>query len=110
MPLYGSVLDKFRVEKQALNDEAMAYDRVVGDDIERDSREKQLAALLDQKRLSENLETIRARRNNLELKARLQDCVGATRTNAVSYQVKCIAKGTRHRGSKKQNSRGDRPI
>ena len=73
-------------------DEAVAYDRAAGDDIERDSRKKQLAALLDRKRLSENLETIRARRNDLELRARLQECVGATRTNAVSHQVSALRK------------------
>ena len=40
-----SALDILRVKKQALSDEAVACDRAAGNDIERDSRKKQLAAL-----------------------------------------------------------------
>ena len=88
----GSVIDKLHAEKQALSDEADAYDRTAGDDAERENRKRQLAALLDQKRLSENLETIRARRKDLELRARLQECVSAAKTNALSLQVNALRK------------------
>ena len=43
--LDGSALDKLPVEKQALADEAVSYDRAAENDIERHSRKKQLAAL-----------------------------------------------------------------
>ena len=88
--LDGSVIDKLRSERQTLADEAAAYDAAAGDDAEREYRKNQLAGLLDRKRLTENLETIRARRNDLELRARLQECVGAAKTNAVSRQVSVL--------------------
>ncbi len=88
--LDGSVIEKLRAEKKALEAEAVAFDRAAGDDADREKRKNKLASLLDQKRLSENLETIRARRNDLELRARLLDCVGETKTNAVSYQVSAL--------------------
>ena len=90
--LDGSVIEKLRAEKKVLADEAVAFDAAAGDDADRENRKKKLASLLDQKRLSENLETIRARRNDLELRARLEECVGATKTNAVSYQVSALRK------------------
>ena len=88
--LDSSIIDKLRAEEQALVEEANAYDKVAGDDAEREKRKKRLGDRLDRKRLSENLETIRARRNDLELRARLQDCVNATKTNAVSLQVNAL--------------------
>ena len=91
-PLDSVIIDKLLVEKQALGDEADAYNKAAGDDAEREEHKKQLADLLDRKRLSENLETIRARRNDLELRTRLQDCVGASKTNAVSLQVNALRK------------------
>ena len=90
--LAGSVIVRLREEKQALTDEAAAYDVAAGDDTERENRNTQLAVLLDRKRLSENLETIRARHNDLQLRARLQECVGAAKTNAVSHQVSALRK------------------
>ncbi len=90
--LDGSVIEKLRAEKKALVDEAVAFDGVAGDDVDREIRKKKLASLLDQKRLSENLETVRARRNDLELRARLEECAGAARTNAVSHQVNALRK------------------
>ena len=90
--LAGSVIVRLREEKQALTDEAAAYDVATGDDTERENRNTQLAVLLDRKRLSENLETIRARHNDLQLRSRLQECVGAAKTNAVSHQVSALRK------------------
>ena len=90
--LDSSIIDKLHAEKQALVEEAKAYDKVAGDDAEREKRKKRLGDRLDRKRLSENLETIRARRNDLELRARLQECINATRTNAVSLQVNALRK------------------
>ena len=90
--LDGSVIDKLRAERQALGDEAAAYDMTAGDDTRGENLKKELASLLDRKRLSENLETIHARRNDLELRARLQECVGAAKTNAVSHQVSALRK------------------
>ena len=90
--LDGSVIEKLRAEKKVLADEAVAFDAAAGDDADRENRKKKLASLLDQKRLSENLETIRARRNDIELRARLEECVGATKTNAISYQVSALRK------------------
>ena len=90
--LDGSVIEKLRAEKKALANEAVAFDGVAGDDADRENRKKKLASLLDQKRLSENLETIRARRNDLELRARLEECAGAAKTNAVSHQVNALRK------------------
>ena len=88
--LDASVIENLRAEKKALAAEAVAFDRAAGDDADREKRKNKLASLLDQKRLSENLETIRARRNDLELRARLENCVGATKTNTVSYQVSAL--------------------
>ena len=90
--LDSSIIDKLRAENQALIEEANAYEKVAGDDAEREKRKRQLGDLLDRKRLSENLETIRARRQDLELRARLQECVNATKTNAVSLQVNALRK------------------
>ena len=81
------IIDELLTEKQALGDEANAYDKVAGDDAVREKLKKKLADRQDRKRLSENLETIRARRNDLELRARLQKCADETKTNAVSHQV-----------------------
>ena len=88
--LDDSVIENLRAEKQALMAEAVAFDGAAGDDAAREKRKYKLASLLDQKRLSENLKTFRARRNDLELRARLKDCVGSTKTNAVSYQVNAL--------------------
>ncbi len=88
--LDDSVIENLRAEKKALAAEAVAFDGAAGDDADREKRKNELASLLDQKRLSENLKTIRARRNDLELRACLEDCVGATKTNAVSYQVSAL--------------------
>ena len=87
-----TIIDKLSAENQALIEEANAYDKVAGDDVEREKRKRQLGDLLDRKRLSENLETIRARRNDLELQARLQECINATKTNSVSLQVNALRK------------------
>ena len=90
--LDGSVIEKLRAEKKVLVDEAVAFDGAAGDDADREKRKKKLASLIDQKHLSENLETIRARRNDLELWARLEECFGAAKTNAVSHQVSALRK------------------
>lgn len=90
--LDSSVIDKLQAEKKALADEAVAYDKAAGDDKQHEKHKTQLAALMDQKRLSESLETILARRNDLELRAKLQQCVIATKTNAVSLQVSALRK------------------
>ena len=90
--LDGSVIEKLRAEKKALANEAAAFDGASGDDVDRENRKKKLASLLDRKRLSENREIIRARRNDLELRTRLKECVGATKTNAVSRQVTAMRK------------------
>ncbi len=90
--LDGSVIDKLCTERRALADEVAAYDVAVGDGTEHEKRKKRLAALQDQKRLSENLETIRARRSDLELRGRFQECVDATKTNALSRQVSALRK------------------
>ena len=90
--LDGSVIEKLRTEKKALADEAAVFDGASGDDVDRENRKKKLASLQDRKRLSENRETIRARRNDLELMTRLKECVGATKTNAVSHQVTAMRK------------------
>ena len=88
----GSVIDQLRAEMQVLADEAASHDGVSEDDIERERQRLELTTLLDRKRLSGNLETIRARRDDIELKARLQKCVSATKTNAVSLQVRALRK------------------
>ena len=88
--LDSSIIDKLRAENQALIEEANTYDKVASDDAEREKRKGRLGDLLDRKRLSENLGSIRARRNDLELRARLQECVNATKTNAVSLQVNAL--------------------
>ena len=90
--LDSSVIEKLNAEKQALANEAAAYDKAAGDDADREKQKKQLAELLDRKRLSENLETIRARRNDLELRAKLQECIGSAKTTAVSHQVNALRK------------------
>lgn len=87
-----TIIDKLSAENKALIEEANAYDKVAADDVEREKRKRKLGDLLDRKRLSENLETIRARRNDLELRARLQECVNATKTNSVSLQVNALRK------------------
>ena len=91
-PLDSAVIDKLLLEKKALADEAVAYDKAAGDDAEREKQKKQLVELLDRKRLSENLETIRARRNDLVLRAKLQECVASSKTNAISLQVSSLRK------------------
>ena len=88
--LDASVIENLRADKKALEAEAVAFDGAAGDDADREKRKNKLASLLDKKLLSENRDTIRARRNDLELRARLEDCVGATKTNAVSYQVSAL--------------------
>ena len=90
--LDSSVIEKLNAEKQALANEAAACDKAAGDDADREKQKKQLAELLDRKRLSENLETIRARRNDLELRAKLQECIGSAKTTAVSHQVNTLRK------------------
>ena len=90
--LDGSVIDELRIDREALSKEAIAYEAAAENDTDRESREKQLADLLDQKRLSENLEKIHARHNDLKLLAQLNKCVKGVRTNAVSFQVSALRK------------------
>ena len=88
--LNDSVIKQLCAENRTLMDEAATYDRESRDDAERKNLRMQPAVLSDRKRLSENLETICARRNDLELVIRLRDCVGAVKTNAVSYKVSAL--------------------
>ena len=90
--LDSAAIDKLLAERQALGDEADSHDEATGDDTERENQRKHLANLLDRKRLSENLEAIRARRNDLELRAKLQDCVAASNTSGISRQVSALRK------------------
>lgn len=90
--LDDSVIEQLCAEERTLMDEAAAYDLESRDDAERKNLRMQLAALSDQKRLSENLGTICARRNDLELVIRLKQCVSAVRTNAVSHKVSALRK------------------
>ena len=87
-----SIINKLDGERQALAKKEEAFNRAAGDGADRERRKKQLAGLLDRKRLSENCKTILARRDDLELKARLQQCVRATKTNAVSHRVTSLRK------------------
>ena len=86
------VIDKLRAEEQALSHEAIAYDRAAGNDTDHENRKKQLATLLDRKRLSENIKNICTRRSDLELRAKLQDCANALNTYDVSLQVNTFRK------------------
>ena len=90
--LDSSVIEKLESDKQALANEAAAYDQAAADGADRDTQKIKLAGLRDRKRLSENLETIRARRNDVELRAKLQKCIGSTKTSAVSHQVNALRK------------------
>lgn len=85
--LDDSVIKQLYAEERALRDEAAAYDQSYRNDAERENLTRQLADLSDRKRLSENLTTICARRNDLERVTRLRECDTATKTNAVSHQV-----------------------
>ena len=86
------VIDKLHDEQQALTLEAVAYDKTTRNDAERENRKKQLATLLDRKRLSENIKIICTRRSDLELKAKLQDCANALNTYDLSLQVNVLRK------------------
>ncbi len=89
-PLDDAIIDQLVVEVQALEDEASALDKAAGNNAEREKNKEKLINLRDRKRFFENLETIRARRNDLESRARLQKCVNASKTNAVSHQVSVL--------------------
>ena len=90
--LNTSIIDNLRSEEQALEHEAIAYEKAAGNDTERESRKQQLAALLDRKRLSENIKKICTRRRELELRTKLQQCVSALNTYDVSLQVNAVRK------------------
>ncbi|TGG92594.1 MAG: hypothetical protein ERJ67_05680 [Aphanocapsa feldmannii 277cV] len=88
----NSIIDKLDAEKTELTKEVANFGSVAGDDTDLEKRKKRLDSLQDQKRLSENLETIRTRRNNLELKDQLEQCVKAVKTNSVSRKVSALQK------------------
>ena len=74
--LDDSVIRQLCADTQALEEEAINHDSVAAEDSERNCQLNALHTLEDQKRLSENIETILTRRNDLELRARLQQCLG----------------------------------
>ena len=82
-----SVINKLSDDSETLAREAVAHDGAAVDDSERETQRGKLNTLLDRKRLSENLIAIRERRNDLELRNRLQKCFDAARTQAVSHKV-----------------------
>ena len=85
-----SIIDVLAAELNILIEEAIGFEKVAGNDEQRELLKKRLAELQDRKRLSENLETILARRKDLELRARLQECMGASNTGGVSRKVSSL--------------------
>ena len=85
--LDDSVIRQLCADTQALEEEAINHESVAVDDGERECLRFALHTLQDQKRLSENIEAILTRRNDLELKARLQQCFDDVGTRNVSHKV-----------------------
>ena len=90
--LDGSLINKLHAEKNALADEAVTLDDTVRKYPDWEKRKKELNLLQDRKLLSENLETTLARRNDLELRTKLEDCINGVKTNAVSHQISVLRK------------------
>lgn len=90
--LEDSVINQLIAENRILKDEWKHYQEAIMEDNNQTVQKETLANLEDRKRLSENLEVIQSFRNDLELKFRLQNCVRAVKTNAVSSQVNLLRK------------------
>lgn len=79
-------------EKQSLSKVVDALDATSENDSSQEEHQKELTELLDRKRLSENVETIRALRENLELRGKLEKCLLEAKTKPVSVQVNKLRK------------------
>ena len=85
-----SVINQLSADRRALEKEANSYDSMATDDGERAIQQNELLALQDRKRMSENLNAILTRRDDLERRARLKKCLDAVGTNAVSRKVSIL--------------------
>ena len=92
VPLDCAEIDKLVAEKHALGEEAEAHERNEHGNSECEEHRRRLAELIDRKHFSECLESFQDRRNDLESRAKLQECVDATNTTVVSLQVNAFRK------------------
>ena len=84
-----SLLDTLREEEDSLNQEARVLE-AAKQDAEQEIRSKRLSQLKDTKHLADSLQIILARRQDLELRARLKECERAAKTNAVSHKANSL--------------------
>ena len=84
-----SLLDTLREEEDSLNQEARVLE-AAKQDPEQEIRSKRLSQLKDTKHLADSLQIILARRQDLELRARLKECERAAKTNAVSHKANSL--------------------
>ena len=89
-----SVIKTLHNEEKSLQEEISAFSvaNVAEMDSDQENKIKRLASLLDRKLLSKNLKLFHARRDDLELRIRLKECMSACKTNAVSRQVSAMRK------------------
>jgi len=84
-----SLLRALREEIDSLNQEARILE-AAKQNAEQEIRSKRLSQLKDTKHLADSLQIILARRQNLELKARLKECERSAKTNAVSHKANSL--------------------
>ena len=84
-----SLLDTLREEIDSLNKEARALEKA-NQDSEQEIRSNRLSQLKDTKHLADSLPIVLARRQDLELRARLKECERAAKTNAVSHKANSL--------------------
>ena len=90
--LDDSVINDLSDANDAIRGETEAHDKTAKDDGNGKKRQSILTTLAERKRLSEERETVCARRDDLGLRAKLQACRRASRTNALSHQVSVLRK------------------